>query len=628
MLPPEVEEGNIEYKLKLLNPSPERFEHLVSQLKWRLSEGRGEALYEIGISDSGMLVGLSPTDLRSSLATLERMANALNADCSIVREKLVNERKNLKVAEVLVRKKVQDEQMFMEIRIGVVGSSDAGKSTLLGVLTHSILDNGHGKSRLNLLKHKHEFESGKTSSISHELIGFDSSGTLINYNSTNVSTPQQVIEMSSKVVTLVDTCGHPKYLHTTITGLTSSVPDYACLIISGTSKCLPDITKEHLGVAIVLKIPVFVCVTKIDVATPQEIRCTLEGLISVLKGPGKNAIPVIVKDEDDLSVVISNFGSTNVIPIFLISSVTGENLPLFQKFLNLLHKPVARNYEDLVESDVEFQIEDFYTVPDVGLVVGGLLLSGRINIRQHNQFVLGPFGDQFVPIQVKSMQRQRVPVQYIKAGQAATLAITTVDPDACDLLSSSPTSQSPYDSSSSVSIPIPVSRSPSRSPTLTPATGTSPTSISVYTTPTPNFRLRRGLVILSTPEPKSYSTITVSLYVLFHSTQLQPTQTAVIYCGSIRQSAKIMSISQSRAVNGTIKTNGHSPVNGSGNGNASSNGTDKSTVVGLKTGETGIVRFKFANGKEWVKKGMTILVREGRVGRMKCVGEIIDVGEN
>lgn len=38
-LPPECAEGNVEYKLKLINPSQTRFEHLVTQMKWRLREG-------------------------------------------------------------------------------------------------------------------------------------------------------------------------------------------------------------------------------------------------------------------------------------------------------------------------------------------------------------------------------------------------------------------------------------------------------------------------------------------------------------------------------------------------------------------------------------------------------------
>ncbi|KDQ10707.1 hypothetical protein BOTBODRAFT_177988 [Botryobasidium botryosum FD-172 SS1] len=85
-LTPEVEEGNVEYKLKLINPTPERFTKLVTQLKWRLLEGGGQALYEIGVSDSGQLVGLSRKDLEESLDTLERMAGELGATVIISKE--------------------------------------------------------------------------------------------------------------------------------------------------------------------------------------------------------------------------------------------------------------------------------------------------------------------------------------------------------------------------------------------------------------------------------------------------------------------------------------------------------------------------------------------------------------
>ena len=44
------------------------------QMKWRLREGRGEAIYEIGVADNGLLLGLSENDLTSSLNTLKRMA--------------------------------------------------------------------------------------------------------------------------------------------------------------------------------------------------------------------------------------------------------------------------------------------------------------------------------------------------------------------------------------------------------------------------------------------------------------------------------------------------------------------------------------------------------------------------
>ena len=64
----------MEYKLKLLNPTVSRFEHLVTQMKWRLQEGHGEAIYEIGVADSGVLQGLSDQDMDNSLTTLKRMA--------------------------------------------------------------------------------------------------------------------------------------------------------------------------------------------------------------------------------------------------------------------------------------------------------------------------------------------------------------------------------------------------------------------------------------------------------------------------------------------------------------------------------------------------------------------------
>lgn len=61
----------------------------------------------------------------------------------------------------------------------MLGNVDAGKSTLLGVLTHDELDNGRGRARLNLFRHLHEIQSGRTSSISHEILGFNGKGEVL-----------------------------------------------------------------------------------------------------------------------------------------------------------------------------------------------------------------------------------------------------------------------------------------------------------------------------------------------------------------------------------------------------------------------------------------------------------------
>ena len=85
-LVPESDEGNVEYKLQLLNPSSSRFARLVTQLKWRLLEGGGQAYYELGVSDSGDLVGLSRDELERSLETLEMMAGEIGASVIVVKE--------------------------------------------------------------------------------------------------------------------------------------------------------------------------------------------------------------------------------------------------------------------------------------------------------------------------------------------------------------------------------------------------------------------------------------------------------------------------------------------------------------------------------------------------------------
>jgi len=95
---------------------------------YSLVEGYGEAIYEIGVADKGELVGLPPADLKASFETLRRMGVALNADVSIIRERVVSPEgmSPRLVAEVLIRKGMRDEQYFLEIGIAVVGGGDGG----------------------------------------------------------------------------------------------------------------------------------------------------------------------------------------------------------------------------------------------------------------------------------------------------------------------------------------------------------------------------------------------------------------------------------------------------------------------------------------------------------------------
>lgn len=342
---------------------------------YRLSEGNGEALYEIGIDDDGTIRGLTVEEMEISINTLRRMATVLGADISIIREFTLdpilstklghNKRKDYKVAEVLVRKRPNDDdtQHFTDLRVVLVGGLGAGKSTLLGHISHGAKDNGRGRARLNLLRHRHELESGRSSSISHEIIGYDAEGKLINYATTNVSTWEQICESSSKIVTFLDTCGYPKYLRTTISGLMGYAPDYACLVIAGNAGGVTDMTREHLSIAVMLDVPVFVVITKGDLATQDQLRHTLSSLLNILKSPWMSKVPVVVQNENDLVTCASQFSRRGPeLPIFMVSNVTGSNMNLLSKFINHLPKPTRLDYDELLEEPVEFQIEEVYSI--------------------------------------------------------------------------------------------------------------------------------------------------------------------------------------------------------------------------------------------------------------------------
>ena len=46
----------------------------MTQMKWRLKEGGGEAIYEIGVEDNGTLTGLTKEELECSLKTINTLA--------------------------------------------------------------------------------------------------------------------------------------------------------------------------------------------------------------------------------------------------------------------------------------------------------------------------------------------------------------------------------------------------------------------------------------------------------------------------------------------------------------------------------------------------------------------------
>ena len=94
---------------------------------------------------------------------------------------------------------------------------------------------------------------------------------------------------------MIDLCGHEKYLKTTMFGLSGLFPSYSMLVV-GANMGVSRMTKEHIGITMALKIPMFVVVTKLDLAPETIYQDTLNTLSKILRGTACNLKPLIIKD--------------------------------------------------------------------------------------------------------------------------------------------------------------------------------------------------------------------------------------------------------------------------------------------------------------------------------------------
>lgn len=82
---PEDDDGNVEYKSQLIKPTQSRLQHLATQMKWRLNEGKGQAFYCLGVLDDGTCRGLNAEDMAETMHTLCQMASSVGASLFVVR---------------------------------------------------------------------------------------------------------------------------------------------------------------------------------------------------------------------------------------------------------------------------------------------------------------------------------------------------------------------------------------------------------------------------------------------------------------------------------------------------------------------------------------------------------------
>ncbi|KAI9740248.1 MAG: hypothetical protein M1834_004826 [Cirrosporium novae-zelandiae] len=400
---------------------------LAQLLDERMREGHGETLFDLGLDDKGESLDFDKTQWDISLNRIHQAANTLNAECRMLltrnvggelEAETVNEKEKGLTGRMIIRQTPASIDDVIETRIAVVGNVDAGKSTMLGVLVKGNLDDGRGKARVNLFRHKHEIESGRTSSVGMEIMGFNVKGDVIQPHVPGRKLSwDEIGHRSAKVITFTDLAGHEKYLRTTVFGLLSSSPNY-CLLMVAANNGLIGMSKEHLGIALALNVPVMVVVTKIDICPPQILEETIKQLTGVLKSPGARKIPVFIKNREQTVDTATQFVSQRICPIFQVSNVTGEGLDLVRTFLNIL--PHHGNYDE--QAPFEFHVNDTFSVPFVGTVVSGVVKSGVVHTGEG--VFIGPDSlGNFIPTVIRSIERKRIPVEVASAGHSASFAL-------------------------------------------------------------------------------------------------------------------------------------------------------------------------------------------------------------
>lgn len=409
--------------------SEETLAKLVGVLEARLEEGHGETVFEVGFENSGDSMALTKEEWNIAMQRLVLAAGKVKADCQVLLTTGVGgEMEGITPAgekgcsgKILIRQHPATVEEVIETRIAVVGNVDAGKSTMLGVLVKGGLDDGRGKARVNLFRHKHEIESGRTSSVGMEIMGFDTMGKVISSDVPGRKlTWEEIGKRSAKVISFTDLAGHERYLRTTVFGLLSSSPNY-CLLMVAANNGLIGMSKEHLGIALALNVPVMVVITKIDICPPQILEQTIKQITGILKSPGARKIPIFIKNREECINTATQFVSKRICPIFQVSNVTGESLDLVREFLNIL--PHHGHYD--ADAPFEFHINDTFSVPFVGTVVSGVVKSGVIHAG--DTVLVGPDSlGQFTTTSIRSIERKRIPVPAASAGQSASFALKRV----------------------------------------------------------------------------------------------------------------------------------------------------------------------------------------------------------
>lgn len=408
------ERANIEFKEHLnrkTHLNSRRMENLACQMKHRLMAGNGTAVYVIGVTDSGNMKGITREEFDETVYILNNIAMEIDAKVTNVEEYGVN---GGLVGLVSIENDSRDSE---HILIGTAGHVDHGKSTLVGALVTGTRDDGAGKTRIYLDILPHEISRGLSADLSYSVYGIKGKDIIHLKNPLNKRESANIVAESDKIISFVDTVGHEPWLRTTIRGIVGQKLDYGLLVVAANDG-VTHITREHLGILLAMDLPAIIAITKIDLATPEQLKRIEESIHSTLRLVGK--IPFRLKSGDDVPAILKSIPDGVIVPVVHTSSITREGYDILEKLIFSLPKRNLQSRESF-----EMYIDRIYQVESVGVVVSGTIKQGMVT--PNETLYLGPMKNgSFAKVRVQSIEMHHYRVNRAIAGDIVGIAIKGV----------------------------------------------------------------------------------------------------------------------------------------------------------------------------------------------------------
>jgi elongation factor 1-alpha len=409
----EIEQGFLEYKLRLDKMDKNSIKKLQSQMLWRINEGKiyynnFKAYYVIGINDDGNFGNITSEILDNSLEVLTKISDGAGLKIDYIFR--YNYEKDYSLAIVIIKKTI--DKHLPEINMFLLGNTNSGKTTFLGNLCYDTVNDNNGKSKLLILKHKHEIYSGKTSSIHHEIIGIKDS-EIINYRNNSLdfnNSWDNIYNKSDLIINIFDSPGEHKFLKTTYSNLLNINPEIVLIFINNHDFNNLRSILHKIKLCIFLKMKFYLIF--IDDLCHFDYNTNIKNLQNYLKN---NQLICNLIDIEKNKII-----NSNNIYYYILNNNKKESIETFEEILiNIISKINLNKFNN---TKTCFDIYEVFDIPNFNknTIISGKLVSGEIEI--NNNYYINS-----LPIRVINIHNKNIDSDKLYAGETGCLEVKIYD---------------------------------------------------------------------------------------------------------------------------------------------------------------------------------------------------------